>query len=69
MTTEEFIAAREAMGWSRTELARRMACSENTIRNMEAGKQQIPKALALWLARLARTLERDPIPDWRTMPE
>ena len=51
------------------ELARRMECSENTVRNMESGKQRIPKALGQWLARLARTLDREPIPDWRTVTE
>ena len=66
MTTTEFIIAREALGWSRMELARRMKCAENTVRNMESGKQHIPKPLGVWLARLARTLGRDPIPNWRS---
>lgn len=69
MTTDEFIAARETMGWSRMELARRMECAENTVRNIESGKQRIPKALGHWLARVARALERDPIPDWRATAE
>lgn len=66
VTPARFIECREIIGWTRRQLATRLGCSENTLRQMEAEKQAIPKALAQWLERLARAHERNPAPVWRT---
>lgn len=65
MTPERFVELRAAIGWTRREMARRLNCSDNSLRQMEAQLQSIPPSLARWLERLARCHEQNPAPDWR----
>jgi ribosome-binding protein aMBF1 (putative translation factor) len=66
MTPAEFVAAREALGWPRTQIARFLNCNEKSIRQMEAAQRSIPPAVAGWLRRALRWLENNPPPDdWR----
>ena len=66
MTPEQFIEARRIIGWPRTEIARRLACNEKTIRQMETGQRGIPASVAKWLDHVARWCADHPAPeDWR----
>ena len=66
MTPAEFIEAREAMGWPRTQIARFLACDEKSIRQMEAAQRHIPPSVAAWLRKAVRWLADHPPPDdWR----
>jgi ribosome-binding protein aMBF1 (putative translation factor) len=66
MTPEEFIEAREAMGWPRTQIARFLDCDEKSIRQMEFSQRRIPASVAEWLRKAVRWLEAHPPPDdWR----
>jgi transcriptional regulator with XRE-family HTH domain len=70
LTPERFIECRQLIGWDRRQIARMLGCSDNTLRQMEAGKQAITAPLAEWMERLARYHARNPIPEnWRTRPE
>lgn len=56
----------EAIGWSRSELARRLDCSESLVRKWFDASIAIPPAVLRWLASVARALERLTPPDnWR----
>ena len=64
MTPAEFREAREALGWDRAALAARFGyASENSIRQIEAGKQRPRPADAAWLASAAAYLLRHPRPE------
>ena len=70
MTPAPFVECREIIGWDRKQLARLLGCSDNTLRQMEAGKQVITEPLAAWLERLARYHAKHPAPQsWRSRPE
>ena len=66
MTPQEFIEARQALGWTGPQIARFIDCDEKTIRQMETGHRRIPPQLAAWLRKAVRWLEANPPPDdWR----
>ena len=63
MTADQFRAAREALGWDRAALAARLGyASENSIRQIEAGKQQPRPAHREWLVGAAAYLLQHPRP-------
>jgi transcriptional regulator with XRE-family HTH domain len=67
MTPARFTECRELIGWDRKQLARMLGCSDNTLRQMETGKQAVTAPLAAWLERLARYHARNPAPEnWRS---
>jgi ribosome-binding protein aMBF1 (putative translation factor) len=62
MTPARLAECRTILGWPRRELARRLARSEQNIRQMESGDVRIPQNVAEWLERLAKFHERNPPP-------
>jgi hypothetical protein len=66
MSPEEFIEARETMGWTGPTLARFLECDEKTIRQMQTKERHIPPTVASWLRKAVRWLAANPPPDdWR----
>jgi ribosome-binding protein aMBF1 (putative translation factor) len=53
MNKDELIACREAIGWSREQLAEKLKCAGNTVRKMEEGTREIPEIVGQWLRGLA----------------
>ena len=67
MTGRELEGDREVLGWTRSELARRLKCDEGTIRMMERDLRSIPEQIAAWLhpiATLARVLQPPEPVEW-----
>jgi DNA-binding XRE family transcriptional regulator len=56
----------ERIGWRKSTLARKLGCSEKTIRQMVNGDRAIPQSVARYLWKLDRCHEKNPAPDdWR----
>jgi len=64
MTPTEFTAALDTLGWSRRELARRLACDTNLPARWAAGAT-IPPAIETWLGAWVRFAVKHPAPEWR----
>jgi transcriptional regulator with XRE-family HTH domain len=67
MTGKELESDREALGWPRSELARRLKCDEGTIRMMESNLRAVPEQIAAWLhpiATLVRVLQPPEPAEW-----
>jgi transcriptional regulator with XRE-family HTH domain len=63
MTPTEFRSAREALGWDRAALARRLGyASENSIRQIETGRQSVRPEHAEWLKAASLYLREHPTP-------
>jgi D-3-phosphoglycerate dehydrogenase / 2-oxoglutarate reductase len=57
MTPSQFIAWREHLGWTRTEAAIQLGCSQNSITAWEAGRSRIPRYVALACRALANAMK------------
>jgi transcriptional regulator with XRE-family HTH domain len=69
MTPTTLRAALAAIGWSQTDLARELGCSDRLVRRWAAGAQgyAIPGPVAAWLLDLAACHVKRPAPkDWQT---
>ena len=67
MNGKQLESDRQALGWSRSELARRLRCDEGTIRMMESNLRSVPEQVAAWLhpiATLARALPPPEPVEW-----
>lgn len=53
------------IGWSRAELARRLACSEAQASRWRGGLDEPPSAILDWLQAVAHAVEQYPAPEWR----
>lgn len=62
MTTERINWCLEVLGWSRSELARRLDVSDATASQMIRGKRFTPNRVAVWLESLAQMVRALPTP-------
>jgi DNA-binding XRE family transcriptional regulator len=62
MPGDEFYRRRNAIGWSRSKMAKVFGRSENTIRQYEAGETIIPTRIAEWMTMVSDFLEANPPP-------
>jgi transcriptional regulator with XRE-family HTH domain len=60
---EQWIADREAMGWTRTELARLLGVTVKAVTNWEEGRTPQPADVRHWLRGMARHIRENPPPD------
>ena len=63
MTGSELHAAMTVIGWSRSQLARRLQCDEGTVRAMETGRRPIPLVIEAYIRPIAAVINALPPPD------
>ena len=70
MTSAEMVECLGQIGWTATELARRLGVSDRSVRRYLSGERQIPDNLADWLRQVATALQSvPPVPaGWRGQP-
>lgn len=63
MPGAEFYRRRNAIGWSRSKMAKTLGRAENTIRQWEAGETLVPTRIAEWVTMVSDFLEANPAPE------
>jgi plasmid maintenance system antidote protein VapI len=71
MTSAEMVETMRQIGWTATELAKRLGISDRGVRRYLTGQREIPDNLADWLQQVATALQSVPsVPkDWRGQPQ